>query len=301
MLINLESSFKKIQSSIIKNFESLESPRAAEISSDIWERPEGGGGKTFVISNGNFFDNCAVNFSSIYGKKMPASAIGKKLEKKINYGYQAMGVSVISHPKNPYVPSSHMNVRLFGILDKNKNIKDWWIGGGYDLTPYISFSEDNISWHNSAKNTLNEYDKNFYKIFSEDCNNYFYISHRRERRGIGGIFFDDLSSLSLEDSLKMLNSIASTYLDSYLEIISKRKKIKYSSEEKEFQLIRRGRYAEFNLIYDRGTRFGLQSKGRIESILASLPTEVKWKYKKNKKYKMMEKTLLKNLNRDWNE
>ena len=301
MLINLEKSFKKIQSLIIKNFKLLESSSSAEISSDAWKRPEGGGGKTFVISNGNFFDNCAVNFSSIYGKNMPTSALGKKLAKKIDHGYQAMGVSVISHPKNPYVPTSHMNVRLFGILDKNKNIKDWWIGGGYDLTPYLSFSEDNISWHNSAKETLDKYNKNFYKSFSENCNKYFYIPHRKERRGIGGIFFDNLSSLSLDDSLKMLNSIASTYLNSYLDIVSKRKKIKYSSDEKDFQLIRRGRYAEFNLIYDRGTSFGLQSNGRIESILASLPTEVKWKYKKNKKYKIMERALLKNLNRDWNE
>tara|TARA_B100000886_G_scaffold334072_1_gene289053 strand:+ start:1085 stop:1990 length:906 start_codon:yes stop_codon:yes gene_type:complete len=301
MLINLEKSFKKIQSLIIKNFKNLEDLHAAETSYDTWKRPEGGGGKTFVISNGNFFDNCAVNFSSIYGKRMPSSALGEKLIKKINHGYQAMGVSVISHPKNPYVPTSHMNVRLFGILDKNKKIKDWWIGGGYDLTPYISFSEDNISWHSSAKKTLDKYDISFYKTFSENCNNYFYIPHRSERRGIGGIFFDNLSSLSLDESLKMLNSIAFNYLESYLEIISKRKRTKYSTDEKEFQLIRRGRYAEFNLIYDRGTAFGLKSNGRIESILASLPTDVKWKYKKSNKYKIMEKNLLKNLNIDWNE
>ena len=232
---------------------------------------------------------------------MPESALGKKIAKKIDYGYQAMGVSVISHPKNPYVPSSHMNVRLFIILDKDKHIKEWWIGGGYDLTPYVPFSEDIISWHNAAKNTLNKYDKNFYKIFSENCNDYFYIPHRKERRGVGGIFFDNLSTLNLDDSLDMLNSIANTYIDSYLDIISKRNKIKYSPEEKEFQLIRRGRYAEFNLIYDRGTLFGLQSNGRIESILASLPSDVKWKYKKSKKYKMMENILLKNINKNWNE
>ena len=301
MLTTLEKSFKKIQSSIINNFKQVESSNNSQISSDTWKRTEGGGGKTFVISDGNFFDNCAVNFSSIYGDKMPDSALGKKIAKKIDYGYQAMGVSVISHPKNPYVPSSHMNVRLFGILDKDKHIKEWWIGGGYDLTPYIPFSEDIISWHNAAKNTLNKYDKNFYKIFSENCNDYFYIPHRKERRGVGGIFFDNLSILSLDDSLDMLNSIANTYMESYLDIISKRKKIKYSPEEKEFQLIRRGRYAEFNLIYDRGTSFGLQSNGRIESILASLPSDVKWKYKKSKKYKMMENTLLKNINKNWNE
>ena len=297
----IENNLIKIQSDIINAFESLESENGSITSLDEWKREEGGGGKTFVIENGSFFDKCAVNFSSIKGNELPKTALANNLNKEVNYGYKAMGVSVISHPKNPNVPTSHMNVRLFGILDKNKNIKDWWIGGGYDLTPYISFSEDNISWHNSAKETLDKYNKNFYKSFSENCNKYFYIPHRKERRGIGGIFFDNLSSLSLDDSLKMLNSIASTYLNSYLDIVSKRQKIKYSSDEKDFQLIRRGRYAEFNLIYDRGTSFGLQSNGRIESILASLPTEVKWKYKKNKKYKIMERALLKNLNRDWNE
>ena len=300
MINTLEKSFKKIQSTIIKNFQLLETSKKANISSDIWKRSEGGGGKTFVISNGSFFDNCAVNFSSIYGNKIPESATAKKQLKQVNYGYQAMGVSVICHPKNPYVPTSHMNVRLFGILDKKGDINDWWIGGGYDLTPYIPFKDDIVDWHEAARDAMNCYNKNFYKKFSENCNKYFYLPHRSERRGVGGIFFDNLSSLSLEDSLNMLNSVADTYLKSYLDIVLRRKTTKYSPTEKEFQLIRRGRYAEFNLIYDRGTAFGLQSNGRIESILASLPSEVRWTYKKSNEYKLMEKKLLQVVNRDWN-
>ncbi len=300
MINTLEKSFKKIQSTIIKNFQLLETSKKANISSDIWKRSEGGGGKTFVISNGSFFDNCAVNFSSIYGNKIPKSATAKKQLKKVNFGYQAMGVSVICHPKNPYVPTSHMNVRLFGILDKKGAIKDWWIGGGYDLTPYIPFKDDIVDWHEAARDAMNCFNKNFYKKFSENCNKYFYLPHRSERRGVGGIFFDNLSSLSLEDSLNMLNSVADTYLKSYLDIVLRRKTTKYSPTEKEFQLIRRGRYAEFNLIYDRGTAFGLQSNGRIESILASLPSEVRWTYKKSNEYKSMEKKLLRVVNRDWN-
>jgi len=300
MINTLEKSLKKIQSTIIKNFKLLETSKNANISSDIWKRSEGGGGKTFVISNGSFFDNCAVNFSSIYGKKIPESATAKKQLKQVNYGYQAMGVSVICHPKNPYVPTSHMNIRLFGILDKRGAINDWWIGGGYDLTPYIPIKKDIVDWHEAARDAMNCFNKNFYKKFSENCNKYFYLPHRSERRGVGGIFFDNLSSLSLEDSLNMLNSVADTYLKSYLDIVLRRKTTKYSPTEKEFQLIRRGRYAEFNLIYDRGTAFGLQSNGRIESILASLPSEVRWTYKKSKEYKSMEKKLLQVVNRDWN-
>ena len=301
MITNLENSFQKIQSTIIENFKLVESSKKAKIITDLWKRPEGGGGKTFVISDGSFFDNCAVNFSSIYGKKMPESAISKKLLKKVNYGYRAMGVSVISHPKNPYVPTSHMNVRLFGILDKKGTIRDWWIGGGYDLTPFIPIKEDIIYWHSESKRVLNNFNKNFYKKFSDNCNKYFYLPHRKERRGVGGIFFDNLSSLSIEKSIDLLNSVAEAYLKTYLEIVKKRRHTKYTMSEKEFQLIRRGRYAEFNLIYDRGTAFGLQSNGRIDSILASLPSSVKWTYKKTEEYKSLEKKLIKIINRDWNE
>ncbi|MAR95825.1 MAG: oxygen-dependent coproporphyrinogen oxidase [Gammaproteobacteria bacterium] len=300
MIANLEKQFKKIQATIHNSFDQLEGSNKADTSKDSWKRPEGGGGKTIVIAGGNFFDNCAINYSSIFGKKLPKAALANSINKNTKYGYQAMGISVISHPINPHIPSSHMNIRFFGILDKKGDIKDWWIGGGYDLTPYIPHKEDILSWHSSAKESLDVWDTNFYKIFSDNCNNYFNIPHRNERRGIGGIFFDNLSDFNIDDSVNFLKSVAQTYLDSYLNIINNRKVLKFTKEEKDFQLIRRGRYVEFNLIYDRGTAFGLQSNGRIESILASLPSDVKWAYKKNKEYKDLEKKLLKFINRDWN-
>ena len=300
MIANLERQFKQMQTTIYSSFSQLESSKKVDISKDSWKRPEGGGGKTIVMACGNFFDNCAINYSSIFGNKLPKAALAKSLNKNTKYGYQAMGISVISHPINPHIPSSHMNVRFFAILDKKKEINDWWIGGGYDLTPFIPYEEDILSWHSSAKDNLDSWDTNFYKIFSDNCNNYFNIPHRNERRGVGGIFFDNLSDLSIDNSIDFLKSVAETYLDSYLKIINNRKMLKFTKEEKDFQLIRSGRYAEFNLIYDRGTAFGLQSNGRIESILASLPSDVKWTYKKNKEYKHLEKKLLKSINRDWN-
>jgi len=300
MTDKLDKHFKDIQSSIYKNFKELETSKKINISKDSWNRPEGGGGKTMVMADGNFFDNCAVNYSSIYGKDLPKAALANSLNKDTKFGYKAMGVSVISHPKNPHVPTSHMNVRFFGILDKNREIKDWWIGGGYDLTPFIPYQDDILTWHKSAKKNLDGWDASFYKIFSDNCNNYFNIPHRNERRGVGGIFFDNLSEFNIENSIDFLKSVALCYSDSYLKIANNRKMEKFTQDEKNFQLLRRGRYAEFNLIYDRGTAFGLQSNGRIESILASLPSDVKWSYKKDNEYKSLEKKLLKVINRDWN-
>ncbi len=300
MIKKTENSFLNVQSSIIETFTSFEDKDHASIHFDSWEREEGGGGKTYVIEDGKFFDNCAVNFSSIQGKELPKTALANNLNKEVNYGYRAMGVSVIAHPNNPHVPTSHMNVRLFGILDKNKDICDWWIGGGYDLTPYIPYKEDAISWHAQAKECLNAINKHYYSTFSENCNNYFNIPHRKERRGIGGIFFDNITDLSLEDSVKMLKSVANSYTNSYKAIVDKRKNIDFDEFQKDFQLIRRGRYIEFNLVYDRGTLFGLQSKGRIESILASLPKNAKWLYKKTDIYEKMEQNLLEVINKDWN-
>ena len=300
MIKKTEKSFLNIHSNIIDNFSSFEDKEHADISSDEWTRDEGGGGITYVIENGKFFDNCAVNFSSIEGKELPKTALANNLKKDVKFGFRAMGVSVISHPNNPNVPTSHMNVRLFGILDKNKDICDWWIGGGYDLTPYIPIEEDILSWHAEAKECLSLINTDFYSIFSENCNNYFKIPHRNEKRGVGGIFFDNITDFSLEDSVKMLESVANSYLNSYKNIVEKRKNVHFDEFQKDFQLIRRGRYVEFNLIYDRGTLFGLQSKGRIESILASLPSKTKWVYKKTDSYKKMEKELLRCINKDWN-
>ncbi len=300
MIKNLEQNFLNSHESIINAFRDLETSKNASVNYDKWKRPEGGGGKTFVIGGGNFFDNCAVNFSSIRGKDLPKAALGNSIIKSANNGYQAMGVSVISHPKNPHVPSSHMNIRLFCILDKKNEIKEWWCGGGYDLTPYIPYKNDYKGWHKEAKTLLDSYNRNFYKKFSKNCNDYFFIPHRNERRGIGGLFFDNLSKMSMQKSLAFLSDIANQYKESYLSIVNLRKKMKFSSDEKNFQLYRRGRYAEFNLVCDRGTAFGLQSNGRIESILASLPSDVKWSYAKTKEYVKMEKNLLKYINKDWN-
>tara|TARA_B100001057_G_C22820256_1_gene939094 strand:+ start:189 stop:1094 length:906 start_codon:yes stop_codon:yes gene_type:complete len=300
MIKNTEETFLNIQSQIIDKFCSFEDKNTAVISEDKWERDEGGGGKTFVIENGIFFDNCAVNFSSIQGNNLPQTALAKSLKKDAKYGYKAMGVSVITHPKNPNVPTSHMNVRLFGILNSQKEIHDWWIGGGYDLTPYIPFEEDIISWHSAAKECLNSINVNYYPIFSDNCNKYFKIPHRNERRGVGGIFFDNITDFSLEDSAKMLESVALSYLNSYIKIMIRRKNHNFNDLQKDFQLVRRGRYVEFNLVYDRGTLFGLQSNGRIESILASLPSQTKWVYKKTDEHKRLEKVLLDAINKDWN-
>lgn len=297
---DFEKKFKSIQADIIDLFTDCEKSKNASIISDSWKRPEGGGGKTFVIQDGSFFDNCAVNFSSIFGSKLPKSAIGNSIVKSTRYGYQAMGVSVITHPNNPNIPTSHMNVRLFCILDKNKRIKDWWIGGGYDLTPYIIFNEDIDLWHSEAKESLRSYNKKYYDSFSQNCNDYFYIPHRKERRGVGGIFFDNTKHISIEKSIEMLAAIAQSYANSYSEIIKRRTKTSFSKEDKEFQSLRRGRYVEFNLVNDRGTAFGLQSNGRIPSILASLPLNASWKYKKDKIMALREKKLIKNINRDWN-
>lgn len=296
----LEKIFRKSHSNIIDSFKSLEKSKKAIITLDKWKRPEGGGGKTFTIQKGTFFDNCAVNFSSIKGKKLPQAALGNSLVKSSNNGYQAMGVSVISHPKNPYVPSSHMNIRLFCILGKNGEIKDWWSGGGYDLTPFFPYKTDCIQWHKDAKDCLDQFNKRLYNKFAKNCNEYFYIPHRKERRGIGGIFFDNFSKLSLDKTLSLLSRTANQYMNSYNSIARKRDSNKYTMAQKDFQLFRRGRYAEFNLTYDRGTAFGLQSNGRIESILASLPSDVKWSYKKDKDYLKMEKRLLSFINKDWN-
>ena len=300
MIKNLEHIFKNSQEKIIESFSKVEKSNTAKTTLDKWKRPEGGGGQTFVIESGAFFDNCAVNFSSISGKKLPKAALGNALVKSSNNGYQAMGLSVISHPKNPYIPTSHLNIRLFCILDRNKEIKEWWAGGGYDLTPYISFKSDNIKWHDDAKALLNSYNKSFYKKFSKNCNEYFFIPHRNERSGVGGIFFDNFTQMNLAKTTEMLSSIADQYLSSYMHIANKRKKTKFNKEQKDFQLLRRGRYAEFNLVNDRGTAFGLQSNGRIQSILASLPKDVKWSYKKDNSYIKMEKQLLKHINSDWN-
>tara|TARA_B100001765_G_scaffold90529_1_gene55532 strand:+ start:4039 stop:4950 length:912 start_codon:yes stop_codon:yes gene_type:complete len=245
--------------------------------SDKWDREEGGSGITSIISDGIVFEKGGVNFSHIFGKAMPASATTTRPE-LAGRKFQAMGVSVVIHPLNPFVPTSHANFRLF-VATKKDEEPVWWFGGGYDLTPYYGFEEDCIHWHKVAKGSCTDFGDEYYARFKRDCDAYFFIKHRNETRGIGGLFFDDFNELGFEQSFAFFRSMANSYLDAYAPIIEKRKGIEFTQQQKQFQEYRRGRYAEFNLVYDRGTVFGLQSEiGRIESILMSLPPIARWTY-----------------------
>ena len=251
--------------------------RQSGFHSDKWDRGEGGSGTTRVISNGAVFEKGGVNFSHVFGKTMPASATGARPE-LVGRAFQAMGVSVVIHPLNPFAPTSHANFRLF-VAEKESEEPVWWFGGGYDLTPYYGFEEDCVHWHSVARKSCDDFGDEYYIRFKKWCDEYFFIGHRNETRGVGGLFFDDFNELGFEQSFAFVRSVANSYIEAYAPIIEKRKDIKFTSQQKEFQEYRRGRYAEFNLVYDRGTVFGLQSQaGRIESILMSLPPIVRWTY-----------------------
>ncbi len=243
---------------------------------DLWQKQEGGGGRTRVLANGDVFEQGGVNFSHVSGFSLPASATAKRPE-LANRKFQAMGVSLVIHPKNPYVPTSHANVRLF-IAEKEGEPTIWWFGGGFDLTPYYPFREDVIFWHEMAKAACDSFGENVYATYKKWCDEYFFLTHRDETRGVGGLFFDDLNEGSFEDCFAFMQSVGNHYIKAYLPIVQKRKNTPYSERERDFQLYRRGRYVEFNLIYDRGTIFGLQSGGRTESILMSLPPVAHWQY-----------------------
>ncbi len=251
----------------------------AEFISDDWQREQGGGGTTRVLTNGKVFEQAGVNLSEVYGGQLPASATAHRPE-LAGRDFHAMGVSLVIHPHNPYVPTSHANVRFF-IAEKDDAEPVWWFGGGFDLTPYYPFEEDCIHWHKTAREACLPFGKEIYPKYKKWCDEYFYLKHRNETRGVGGLFFDDLNNLNeagFDESFKFFKSIGDHYLQAYQPIVNKRKNIKYGDHEKDFQLYRRGRYVEFNLVYDRGTLFGLQSGGRTESILMSLPPLVKWRY-----------------------
>lgn len=243
---------------------------------DSWDREAGGSGITRVLENGAVFEKGGVNFSHVYGKKLPPSATALRPE-LAGRDFQAMGVSLVIHPDNPYVPTSHANVRFF-IAEKEGEPTIWWFGGGYDLTPYYGFVEDCQHWHKVAKKACDGFHPTRYAELKKWCDDYFYLKHRSEPRGIGGLFFDDLNELGFEKEFQFLQSVGDSYLEAYLPIVQKRKAMEFSQKQKTFQAYRRGRYAEFNLVQDRGTLFGLQSGGRTESILMSLPPEVKWGY-----------------------
>jgi len=243
---------------------------------DVWQRPQGGGGRTRVLNNGKVLEQAGVNFSYVYGENMPAAATQHRPE-LVGYKFQATGVSLVIHPHNPYVPTTHMNVRFF--LAQKENAKPiWWFGGGFDLTPYYGFEEDYIDWHRVAKIACAPFGDDIYPRYKKWCDDYFYLKHRNEPRGIGGLFFDDLNQWDFETSFAFMKSVGDHFLLAYLPIVQRRKHLTYGEREREFQLYRRGRYVEFNLLYDRGTLFGLQSGGRTESILMSLPPQVSWRY-----------------------
>ena len=248
---------------------------------DLWEREAGGGGRTRVLEQGEVFEQAGVNFSHVFGNRLPPSATAARPELE-GRDFQAMGLSLVIHPRNPYVPTSHANVRFF-IANKPGTAEDendsiWWFGGGYDLTPYYPNLEDIIHWHETAQDTCLPFGDDIYPRYKKWCDDYFYLKHRNETRGVGGLFFDDLNEGGFESCFDFMQTIGNSYLPAYLPIVGRRKHSEYGDRERAFQLYRRGRYVEFNLVYDRGTLFGLQSGGRTESILMSLPPVVSWRY-----------------------
>lgn len=255
---------------------------SATFVEDVWQRAPDeqgnaqGGGITRVITNGGVFEKGGVNFSHVLGGQMPASATAHRPELAGRH-FEAMGVSLVMHPHNPYVPTSHANVRFF-IARKAGAPDVWWFGGGYDLTPYYGFDEDCVHWHTVARDTCAPFGADVYPRYKRWCDDYFYLKHRDEQRGVGGLFFDDLNEWHFDQCFAFLRAVGDSYLPAYRPIIARRKAMAYGEREREFQLYRRGRYVEYNLVYDRGTLFGLQTGGRTESILMSLPPLVSWHY-----------------------
>ncbi|MDC0660980.1 oxygen-dependent coproporphyrinogen oxidase [Marinobacter sp. SS21] len=248
----------------------------ASFATDSWTRPEGGGGISRVIGNGAVFEKGGVNFSHVMGETMPASATAHRPH-LAGAPWQAMGVSLVMHPNNPYVPTSHANVRFF-IATPQEGEPVYWFGGGYDLTPYYGFDDDCVHWHRVARAACDPFGDTIYRDYKRWCDDYFYLKHRDEPRGIGGLFFDDHNTGDFQRDFELMRAVGDSYLAAYLPIVDRRKDTPYGEREREFQLFRRGRYVEFNLVYDRGTLFGLQSGGRTESILMSLPPLVRWDY-----------------------
>lgn len=243
---------------------------------DAWQRDAGGGGRTRLLTGGAVIEQGGVNFSEVFGDNLPVSATAARPE-LAGRNFTALGVSLVIHPHNPYVPTSHANVRFF-IAEKPGEAPIWWFGGGYDLTPYYGFEEDARHWHQTALIACQPFGDDVYPRFKKWCDDYFYLKHRDEARGIGGLFFDDLNEWGFDRCFAFMKAIGDSYLDAYVPIVKKRMTKEYDQRERDFQLYRRGRYVEFNLVYDRGTLFGLQSGGRTESILMSLPPLVKWRY-----------------------
>ncbi len=243
---------------------------------DRWDRPGGGGGESRVLTDGGVFEQAGVGFSHVFGDQLPPSATQSRPE-LVGRSFEAMGVSLVLHPHNPYVPTTHANFRFF--LAANESDEPvWWFGGGFDLTPYYPFREDVVSWHQHAHDACSVFGDDIYPRFKKWCDDYFFLKHRNETRGVGGLFYDDLNEFGFERSFEFTRTLGDQFLEAYLPIVKARKDHPFGQRQREFQLYRRGRYVEFNLLYDRGTLFGLQSGGRTESILMSLPPRVRWEY-----------------------
>lgn len=248
----------------------------AQFVEDSWDREEGGGGRSRVLTDGAVIEKGGVNFSHVFGTQMPASATAHRPE-LAGRSFEAMGVSLVIHPNNPFVPTSHANVRFF-IAEKEGEEPVWWFGGGYDLTPYYGERDDCQHWHQTAKAACDDFLPDLYPRFKKWCDDYFYLKHRNEPRGVGGLFFDDFNELGFEQSFAFMRAVGDSFINAYQPIMAKRKNREYTDAHRQFQLYRRGRYVEFNLVFDRGTLFGLQTGGRTESILMSLPPLVRWEY-----------------------
>ena len=283
---DIYKSFSKVQEIIIGEIQQLDSSSNRNITK--WKHGQGGGGLSCEISGNKNIEKAAVNFSSITGEKLPSSALEKTGMKELKK-FNATGVSVIVHPWNPKAPCAHLNIRFFEAVVGKKTI--WWFGGGFDLTPYFISKSDVLFWKNSAETLCNKYNKDFYKKYNDNCNKYFFLPHRNEPRGVGGIFFDQLNNLDYDVCKSFALDCSATFIESYSKLFNKKKNLKFTKKEKAFQLYRRGRYVEFNLLYDRGTLFGLQSGGRSESILMSMPPKVSWS--KDYDFEVYEKKLLK--------
>jgi coproporphyrinogen III oxidase len=263
-----------LQTRICNGLQALDG--SAQFVEDSWKREEGGGGQSRVLTNGAVFEQAGVNFSHVTGASMPASATAHRPE-LAGRSFEAMGVSLVIHPKNPHIPTTHANVRFF-IAHKEGADPVWWFGGGFDLTPYYPYLEDVVEWHQNAKSLCEPFGNEAYPKYKQWCDEYFWLPHRNETRGVGGLFFDDLNKEGFDKSFAFMQAVGNGFITAYAPIVERRKDTEYGEHERQFQLYRRGRYVEFNLVYDRGTLFGLQTGGRTESILMSMPPLVRWEY-----------------------
>lgn len=276
--IQPQAVFDYLQGLQARIVEAIELVDGKNFLNDSWQRPEGGGGNSCLLEGGNVFERAGVGFSHVLGNKLPPAASVAHPE-AAGRPWEAMGVSLVFHPRNPYVPTVHMNVRFFVARAQQADEEDiWWFGGGMDLTPYYGFEEDCVHFHRVNKEALAPFGADYYPRFKKDCDQYFFLKHRKEPRGVGGVFFDDFSALGFDKSFALQRAVGDAFINAYLPILQRRKDTPYGERERDFQAYRRGRYVEFNLIFDRGTIFGLQSNGRTESILLSMPPIVKWRY-----------------------